>query len=239
MLVRARRCAINVFGRYWHSAELGQIPSCPFVCAPSSSFVFVCNVASSWQVSDSLGQIPSHCARSSALGQFMSGARAMTRVFKYWIPWLKNEKNEMFLRSRKLTKKRTESVNSKTNTWSVKKRKLEAHETFEFVRLRRTRYSRNTPEFGDRNTCSQADRGPFPSAAMIVEAYGKLSSGGEGRLTSRHQQASDTTKCSLERQKIFSYKLVLSDINKFAKCKAERAGCRWADRLTCSACAGT
>ena len=45
--------------------------------------------------------------------------------------------------------------------------------------------------------------------------------------TSRHQQASDeTTKCSLERQKIFSYKLVLSDINKFAKCKAERAGCR-------------
>ena len=44
--------------------------------------------------------------------------------------------------------------------------------------------------------------------------------------TSRHQPASDTTKCSLERQKIFSYKLVLSDINKFAKCKAERAGCR-------------
>ena len=50
-------------------------------------------------------------------------------------------------------------------------------------------------------------------------------------------QASDTTECSLERQKIFSYKLVLSDINKFAKYKAERAGCRWADRLTCSACA--
>ena len=35
----------------------------------------------------------------------------------------------------------------------------------------------------DRNTRSRADRGPFPSTAMTVEAYGKLSSGGEGRLT--------------------------------------------------------
>ena len=54
------------------------------------------------------------------------------------------------------------------------------------------------------------------------------------RKTSRHQQASDTTKCCLERQKIFSYKLVLSDRNKFAKCKAERAGC---PVDSCSACA--
>ena len=42
----------------------------------------------------------------------------------------------------------------------------------------------------------------------------------------------------LERQNFFSYKLVLSDINQFANCKAERAGCCWADRSNqCSACA--
>ena len=49
--------------------------------------------------------------------------------------------------------------------------------------MRTSRYSQNTPGFRDRNTHSRADRGPFPSAAMIVEAYGKLSSGVEGRLT--------------------------------------------------------
>ena len=136
----------------------------------------------------------------------------------------------MFLISRKLAKKRTGLINSNTKFQSAQK--------FKHKNLRRTKCfnSQNNegpgtaetpPGCVDRNTRSQADRGPFPSAAMIVEAYGKLSSGGEGRLTSRHQQASDdTTKCSLERQKIFSYKLVLSDINKFAECKAERAGCR-------------
>ena len=35
----------------------------------------------------------------------------------------------------------------------------------------------------------------------------------------------------LERQKMFSYKLVLSNINKFANCKVERADCCWADRF--------
>ena len=38
------------------------------------------------------------------------------------------------------------------------------------------------------------------------------------------------TPQSVREEKMFSYKLVLSDINKFATCKAERAGCRWADR---------
>ena len=42
----------------------------------------------------------------------------------------------------------------------------------------------------DRNTRSRDDRGPSPSTAMIVEAYGKLSSGGEGRLTRGYNQTS-------------------------------------------------
>ena len=56
-----------------------------------------------------------------------------------------------------------------------------------------------------------------------------------GKQVSRHRQASDTTKCTLERQNIFSYKLVLSDMNKFANCKAKRAGDPCSARCLCHA----
>ena len=41
----------------------------------------------------------------------------------------------------------------------------------------------NSPRFGSCETRGLANWGPFPSAAVIVEADQKLSSGGEGRLT--------------------------------------------------------
>ena len=39
-------------------------------------------------------------------------------------------------------------------------------------------------------------------------------------------ETSGTTKCYIERQKMFSYNLLLSGITEFANYKAERAGCR-------------
>ena len=91
-------CAINVLGSHRHSAVLGQISSCPFVCAPSSSFAFAlasigflrkCVIAHSAV----FGQIPSHRARLSALCQILLCSRAMIRCFiKYRIPQLEDER---------------------------------------------------------------------------------------------------------------------------------------------------
>ena len=41
----------------------------------------------------------------------------------------------------------------------------------------------NTSESDSYKTRGQANWGPYPSTAMIVEANQKISSGGEGRLT--------------------------------------------------------
>ena len=115
-------CAINVFGSHWHLAVLDQIPSCPFVCAPSSSFMFT--LASIGFLRKCIivhlavfGQIPLHRARLSALGQILSCSRAMMRRFvKYWIPQLKDERKvTCFSDLEHLQKKRTKLIHSAQN----------------------------------------------------------------------------------------------------------------------------
>ena len=49
----------------------------------------------------------------------------------------------------------------------------------------------NAPRFGSCETRGLANTGSFPSAAVIVEANQKLSSGGEGRVTSRKKVGGD------------------------------------------------
>ena len=60
-----------------------------------------------------LGQIPSHRARLSALGQILSCSRAMMHRFvKYRIPQLKDD--DLFFRSRKLAKRAQKREAQKT-----------------------------------------------------------------------------------------------------------------------------
>ena len=122
-----------------------------------------------------LGQIPSHRARLSALGQIISCYRAMMHSFvEYRIPQLKYD--DVFFGSRKLAKPA---------------QKLEAHKTFYLVMKRSTTINLNTLESGSCTIRGQANWGPYPSIAMSTEADQKLSSRGECRLTRVGEQVGD------------------------------------------------
>ena len=95
--------------------------SCPFICAPSSSFVFACNAASCWQVLDSLSKIQLHRALLSTLGKLF---RVLAQwwwciVFQVSDSSVKRREKWSFFRSQKLVKKRRERINSNTKTYSA------------------------------------------------------------------------------------------------------------------------
>ena len=185
--VRARRCAINVFGL--HQLGCAWSNSIVPVCLRSIEFLrvrvqcCVVLVSPGFPQSNSIALCAFICARSNS---FMLSRNNDTWWLKYWIPHLNLEKNDVFLISRKLAKKRTGLVNSNTKTWSAQKFKhenLKRTKCFKSQNNEPPGTAETIPGCVDRNTRSRADRVPYPSTAMIVEAYGKLSSGGEGRLT--------------------------------------------------------
>ena len=110
----ARLCLVK-----FHRARLSalhRVPACS--CAMLRR---IGTISVGFPQSNSIALCAFICARSNS---FMF-SRNDAWLLKYWIPHLNLEKNDVFLITRKLAKKRTGLINSNTKTWSAQKFKHE------------------------------------------------------------------------------------------------------------------